>query len=160
MSSHDEIAASLTHLYRFFIGIGYIKPEQMKWPPHNDQDLRLDLAQASGLSKSSIELLKKIPWADVLSTDLTYESKIVSYSQEYSFEACRHPVLPDDDPDEENPIIDGSLLPLSIATPQWGSTLIVNADKGIIVPASTHLYTSDSSCAQELLNLGRLVFRS
>jgi hypothetical protein len=128
MSSHDNIAASLTRIYQLFLEVGYIKEEQMKWPPHNDHDLRLDLAQGSGLSKSSIELLKNIPWADLLSTDLTYESNTVNYSDEDAFEACRHPIFPDHDTDEENPIIDGSFLPLSIATPQWGSTLIVNAD--------------------------------
>ncbi|KAK5053144.1 hypothetical protein LTR84_002118 [Exophiala bonariae] len=133
MSSHDKIAASLTQLYKFFIKFGYLKETQMKWPPHKDLDLDLTLAKNSGLSESSIELLKKIPWADVANTDLAYESKILSYSHDYSFESCRHPVCPSEDVDEEgNPLLDGNLLPLSIATPSYGSHLLVNADRGTI----------------------------
>ena len=43
MATHEEIAAALEKIYRFFISIGYAKEIDMRWAPHSSLDLDIKL---------------------------------------------------------------------------------------------------------------------
>ena len=96
MSSLDAMASSLTRLYELFIKIGYIKRENVKFPPHSLAQLDTEVCRNHGMSDLAIAFLIKIPWAQADTweprpPDLIPDSGILDFSLESDIKASRHP---------------------------------------------------------------------
>ena len=132
MSSHAEIAAALTRLYQFFVKIGYITEEEMKWPPHDSQTLDRDSCRAHGYSVEAIALLEAIPCTTSYA-EFGPGSDFVDYTSEEDLKCCRHPEDQNEEADEEmNPLLDGWMVTLAMHS-VWGGqgeAYIVDANEG------------------------------
>ncbi len=62
MSTHEEIASALVLRYQLLITSGYLRNDQMDWPPHMPDPLNRALCRKLGFEDSAIDLLPKIPW--------------------------------------------------------------------------------------------------
>ena len=138
-NNHGEIARALTRLYEFFLEIGYITEEQMRWPPHNATTLDRDLCRSKGLSSEAIVFLETIPFT-TSRNEIAFKSNLLDYSDEADLEACRHPELAYDQPSELNPLLDGWMVPLAAVLlddeGHDGHAYIVDTNKGKYYPGT------------------------
>ena len=83
MAAQKDIASRLRDLYSFFIFIGYVREDQICWPPHSSEDLNIDDCRAKGYSESAITVLQNLPWSKNdpdLFMNLIRKSQAVNYS--------------------------------------------------------------------------------
>ena len=137
MATHDEIAAVLLKIYTLFVSIGYVKETDMRWAPHSEADLNVDLCRATGLTDKAISLLQKIPWT-VGRQRFTPEAPIVEWSYDWSIEVCRMPIcaevydnLDEGEMEEWGGKLEGHFIPLSFGEPNRGSCLVIDTEQGM-----------------------------
>ena len=128
-SSHDEIAEALGRIYKFFVKIGYVTEEEMKWPPHSSADLDLDFARSQGLDENAIDLLQKIPWSTSF-IKLELESYLINFSSNDDLQGSRHPDIAFDYPDEYNPIAEGWLVSIAVYSQGEGVPISIDTRSG------------------------------
>lgn len=128
-STPDEIADALKRLYEFFIKIGYVTEEQMKWPPHTAADLDVEFCKAQGLDEGAINLLRKIPWttADVR---LEVDDTLINYSTKDGIVASRYPDFPWGGMDEVNYLVPGNYVPLNVGVSVIAEIVFVDTRHG------------------------------
>jgi hypothetical protein len=74
------MASSLTRLYTLFRDVGYIAPEDLRFPPHAEGELDVKLCRRLGMNKATVEFLQKIPWAKSGSAELVVGHAIIDFS--------------------------------------------------------------------------------
>ncbi|KAK4942204.1 hypothetical protein LTR10_017961 [Elasticomyces elasticus] len=133
MSSPDDIAASLHRIYTIFQAIGYISPEDIVLPPHDETAIDFELCRSVGMSDATVEFLSMIPWAIAGSGDLIKDSEIIDFSNEYCVRHSRHFC----DASKSGSAVgaprevDGSLVSLTMRG-QHGRSLVVDTSRGTI----------------------------
>ncbi|KAI1614462.1 hypothetical protein EDD36DRAFT_474357 [Exophiala viscosa] len=131
MVSTIDIAASLLRIYKIFQAIGYISPEDIKLPPHDEGAIDIALCESVGMDDATIYFLKRIPWATAGAGDLIKNSEIIDFSNEYCVRQSRHFCDSSvsgstvDGPRE----VDGSLISLTMSG-QHGRSLVVDISRG------------------------------
>lgn len=126
MSSPDEIAASLTRIYRLFVDIGYLSEADLKLAPHGPEELRADLCRQVGMNATAIAFLEKIPWASAGSGDLIPNSEMIDFSEPHCLRAARNPHAPGH---ESRKGLDGRFLSLTFCG-EKGHALVVDTVRG------------------------------
>lgn len=139
MPDNAEVASRLCDLYRFFVSIGYLSEDQVRWPPHSSEDLDIDDCRAKGYSDSAITLLQALPWPKNHFPDfvisLIRRSKAADYSDDEEVEGGRHPIQPDWDRDEEFlTLLPGHMITLSFGEWDEGLSVVLDADDGKCCP--------------------------
>ena len=135
MATHEEIAAILKKNYLFFISIGYMKEEDVRWAPHAPSNLDIDLCRDAGLNDHAIDFIKMIPWA-VDYSHLTPHGYLVNWSEEWAVKGSRFPTFADDwESLNENDYLyheklAGHLVPLSFTATEEGSTVVIDTQQG------------------------------
>lgn len=143
INTHDQIAASLTSLYLLLIKLGYLTHSEVSWPPHADQEWRIDLYHKIGLDESAITLLSKIPWTTQY-VHLVFDSYGVNYSHEGEMRLSRNPTNYILEPDiNETAYISGIrdagwMLPLTACDPVYGICLLLDSKDGKSKPRTCH----------------------
>lgn len=128
MSTQDEIASSLTFLYRLFVTLGYLTEDEINWPPHNAKPFNVSKCIELGYHSSAINLLQKIPWTTT-TLPIYYKSITVDYSCDDALEANRDPRhYMIDDPDDPQ-YLDGWMLHLTYGQTR-GVSLTLDAREG------------------------------
>ena len=137
MATHEEIAAILKKIYLFFISIGYVKEEYIRWAPHAPTDLDVNLCRDAGLDDHGIDFLKTIPWA-VDYPHLTPHGYLVNWSEEWAVRGSRFPTFADDweclnESDELfHDKLAGHLVPLSFTATEEGRTVVIDTHQGTL----------------------------
>ncbi|KAJ9605514.1 hypothetical protein H2200_010171 [Cladophialophora chaetospira] len=129
MSSHLQIAHALTRIYNFFVKVGYITEDQMRWPPHSTEDLDLELCRDAGFSEEAISLLSQIPWATV-SLQFQPDCMLVDYSKAELMKASRHPDSTGSDHSATNPLLQDTMVTIAIPMNQGARSYILDARTG------------------------------
>lgn len=121
MSTQDEIARSLTALYRLFVKLGYLTVDEINWPPQNAKPVNVSNTLAA-------YLLRKIPWTTT-TIPIYKESVTVDYSCDDELESTRDPArYMIDDPEDPQPI-DGWMIAL-VYGQMHGLSLVLDAKEG------------------------------
>lgn len=128
MSTHDEIARSLTALYRLFVKLGYLTVDEINWPPHNAKPFNVSKCLELGYHTLAVYLLRKIPWTTT-TIPIYKESVTVDYSCDDELESTRDPAkYMIDDPEDPQPI-DGWMIAL-VYGEMHGLSLQLDAKEG------------------------------
>ena len=115
MANCNELAASLMRIYRFFVDIGYLHEEEMRWPDKEPSALDIDLCRAVGIDDIAIDLIKQLPWTrSATSIQFTPGTQFLDWSEEGAIRASRFPTYPTLDEDEAGlQVIPGTCISLA-----------------------------------------------
>ena len=131
MSATQDIAASLLRIYTLFQAIGYISPDDIILPPHDETNIDVALCRSVGMDHATIEFLMVIPWATAGSGDFIKDSEIIGFSNEYCIRQSRHFCDSSISGDAAGTPkeVDGSLVSLTMRG-QQGRSLVVGTSRG------------------------------
>ncbi|KPI44597.1 uncharacterized protein AB675_8489 [Cyphellophora attinorum] len=62
MAQNDAAVRYLNELYQLFVEMGFADAQDISWPPHEDGSLNESMCRTHGLSDSTLDVLRKIPW--------------------------------------------------------------------------------------------------
>jgi hypothetical protein len=130
--AYKQIGASLARIYHFFVSIGSINEEDVRWPADHQADVDEILCQQMGISIDAIKLINKFPWPVAGSPQLIEDSPAVDYSKAYSIRNSRHPLYPEatgEEAERENHL-PAHMIALTTGEPDWGCCLAVDANEG------------------------------
>ncbi len=151
-STPAEIAQALTRLYKFFIKIGYVTEEEMRWPPHSTSDLDVDMLRSQGLGDDALALLKKIPWS-TSRCYLDFESASVNFSDDVDVAGSRVPDYYQEA--EGDVVVDPWMLVIAIRD-GYGGPICLDTRQGMLLRRGPNGY-QDAHGYHRTADNGRIV---
>ena len=90
--SLSEVVLLISRIYAVMIAIGYLKPSQVNWPPHDADSISIATYRAQGLTEDAINLILSIPWS-ITCRHFLPGAPAVNWTSEWSPDLSRHPDL-------------------------------------------------------------------